>query len=257
MAWDRTSLAFSLPMASWTNGNAPASFNIGNVPSLAGAWQNCVLTNMGGGFGFVNPGAGLGHLNFDGGADKVICDHYMSWANATLRTFEFKVDFVDNNDFQILAGDWNGAANKFMVLVEPTEEVSFYMSIGGVLRYSKSTEKLSNGKHTLHYLFDAGVLRMAIDGVEVTYARQNTYTFGNRTSTSKTCIGNDQRNAFAWNGKIFVPSIYEKVLSVPTMAAHHALGDDMGETANNVGDVLTIAGGAKIIVPAGIFEGSH
>ncbi len=244
-------------MASWSNGNAPASFNIGNVPSIAGALQNCVLTNMGGGYGFVNPGAGLGHLNFDAGADKVICDHYFIWSDTAIWTFEFKVLFADNNDFQILAGDFNGGTNKFMMLVDAAETLGFYLSMGGTLRYATSTTKLTNGEHTLHYIFDNGTLKMFIDKVEVSYAHQDTYNLGAKTDTDKLVIGNDQRSIYAWNGKIYVPSIYNAVLSQADINAHADLGIDMGETANNVGDVLTIAGGAKIIVPAGIFEGSH
>lgn len=260
MSWNKTGLTASWPFASWGQGNMPASYNVGNVPSYLAAYQACPLANCGAGYGIINAGA-VSHFNGDSVNDMIEMNKKFAWANALQRTFEYKVNFSNDSGHQALAGSWyaTGVASQFTILVYSTKELAFFVKRAGTVLYAKSVDQLTNGEHTLHFVLDAGTFYLYIDGVECAYFNRDTYNLGTHTDDLNSAMGNDRRALYAWKGKIYTANVYEgTALSQARITVNAALGKDMGEVANNVGNeiifgVPAIARG----VPAGIFEGSH
>lgn len=247
-----------MPMASWGRGNMPASYNVGNVPSYLAAFQACPLINCGAGYGAINAGANS-HLNFDSANDLVDTTKKFAWTDINKRTFEAKVNFIDDGTYQALMGSWysSGVATQYSLLIYPTEEPSMFFKRGGTLIFAKASTKLTDGDHTLHFMKDGSTLKMWIDGVEVSYDTQQAYNLGTDTCDNNTYIGNDRRLLYAWNGKIYCVNVYEDAISQARITENAALDKDMGEIANNVGNEIIFGASAKKIIPAGIFEGSH
>lgn len=87
-------------MASWGKGNAPASFNIGNIPIYPnGAYTPCVLTNCAEGYGLVN-NAGDCYLKLDGNNDHALGGDVLELNSVSVASIEiwFWQNVIDQID---------------------------------------------------------------------------------------------------------------------------------------------------------------
>ncbi len=239
MGWDSDSVSYVVAPNAWSKGNGTIDKNTGNFPTYPnGAWQNCPLTNMGAGYGYLY-NARNGHCNFDAVNDKIETAHTFQWDVSTKRTFEFKANFIDNNDYQILGGSYHSSNNwAFLCFIFPDETIGFYFYSTAGFQRALTTTKVTNGDHTFHFVKDGSAIKIYLDGVECSYAAQDTYNYSLHNDFASFVVGNDHRTVYAWNGKIYWAAVYDKVLSEATMAEHHSLANDMGLIGSNDGDTM-------------------
>lgn len=246
--WDRTSLEHSMPFNAWGKGNGTANKNTGNMPSApAGAWQNCVFTNCGVGSGYIYNG-GDAHYNSDSVNDAIVLNKILSWTDALKKTFEIKLNYDWDNTIQVLFGDYKvGAANYILCWVNPANRKIFLNIVkGGVLRAVESTDAVSDGDHTIHFVKDGATMKFYLDGVEVSYDAQDAYNLGNMTDSNALIYGNAHTFTWALFGRTEIWNVYSDAISQARITANHALGKDMGEIADNVGDVMSFREGGPM-----------
>lgn len=241
-AWDNTDCIFALAPAAWANGNAPADFNTGVMPSYpAGAYQPCTLTNMAVGYGFVNP-----DLKFDGNNDYIQCNDVLECNSVSKLSIEFIMnqDVIDVTDFI------------FRKRIDGNNDITVFTHGNGNFYFTTRNAGDQYGYFDYSTKIIAGIdahIVMVFDGTLSGNANrlkvfvndeQIALTFnGTIPATTANLLGFDAElgaTGSSFGGKIKWFAIYSDALTPSRISTNYSLGTDMRLVGNNVGTNMNL-----------------
>lgn len=238
-SWDNSDCVFALAPNAWSKGNGASDKNIGNMPSYPdGDYQNCVLTNMGTGYGYVYNSCD-GYLRFDGVDDYIQTQYPVSISGATTNlTFEIKCNITIGVTRHLCGLEDDSNAN-LHCSVSSSGQLIIFMRAAGVTAQAISTDTISSGEHTFTFRIINGLLEIYIDGIEVSaYTLQQTIT-EIRTYTNKLRIGVKVASSF-FTEKIYWFAVYEDAISETRILDNHNLNSSLGLKGNNTNDSMNL-----------------
>jgi len=236
--WDNANVQMVLAFNAWKQGNGTVDQNSGEMPGFPDGSFDATFTNMGAGFGYD---ATLGICKFDGTNDFIDTTGLTpAFTNASKHTFEFKVTATVGAT-HILWGQNDDVNNEMFCAILNTGVLRFNFEVGGVTDMADSTETLTNGvDYTLHFVKDGTTLKIFIDGVEVTYATQDTYALGNKTYTNSVQVGARGDDTLTSDTNMFWVANYSDAIIQSRITTNSGLNNAMGLVGTNTVDVMAL-----------------
>ena len=259
--WDENGCILALAPNQWSRGNGLTDQNTGNVPSYpGGAFQNCALTNMAVGFGYLYNN-GDGYLNFDGVNDHLQTAWRPTWTNTN--TFSCEVWYRASTGAaaqQIIFAQFQDNNNRIQFLHNNVDEkLIIIWEVGGDDDRSKTTNAMVN--NTLYHLVvtkrATGVVDIYIDGVEAAYDASLNYACGNFAPAVDVRIGRNNNNTLPLAGDIYFIAFYNVEFTLARALNNFNLGRSLGIYGYNVGDTMYLRPPqaitqSKVAIPVGI-----
>lgn len=159
---------------------------------------------------------------FDGNNDFITTTLNPSWTDAATYTFYTRFTYSDNGATQVLFGQYDDANNRVQLQITSGDALQFLFVIGSTVKQTASIETLTDGAcYTVTFVKNAGVLQIFLNGTEVTYFIQDTYTLGTKSLTSNIFIGaRDDTPNLPFAGKMYSAIVYDVALTNSEIALH-------------------------------------
>lgn len=247
MPWDPTNAKFVIAPNAWSKGNGTSDKNTGNFPSYPnGAYQNCVLTNMAIGYGFVY-NTEDGYLKFDGNDDYANCNDVLELNSVSKFTIEFIMnqDVLDVADI-IFRKEYDNI-NRIKIYTHTNGDMYFHIdNVGGKYGKFDYSTKISAGINAhVVMVFDGTLsgnenrLKVFVNDEQITLTFSGTIPATTYNLTAENVYVGYSTNSFA--GKIYWFAIYSDALISSRISTNFAFGADMGMIGNNASDSMVLA----------------
>ena len=240
---------FALAPASWGKGNAPASFNIGDIPIYPdGVYSPCVLTNCAEGYGLVNNGGDC-YYGGDGNNDHVLCPDILELNSVPKVSLEMWVwqNIIDQTDFPF----WKSHPGSHLFQINTTITGAIDVccrrgdnSLGKINDYSLFISAMS--WHHIMIIFDGALvgdanrLKIFIDSAQITLAFSGApiAALTGAMAGVSTYIGGHSGGG-AWDGRIGWTAVYSDA-DTSRPAQNFAMGRDMGLIGISIGNNMKL-----------------
>lgn len=237
--WDNNNCVFALAPNAWSKGNGDSDKNTGNMPSYPnGDYQNCVLTNMGTGYGYVYNSED-GYLRFDGVDDYIQTQYPVSLnGDSTNLTIEIKADSIIGST-RYLFGLQDDSSNLIYSILTDDGRLRLVTRANGVYAQSWGDTTRGSGEYTFTFRIVNGVIKLYIDGIEETsYGLQQTIT-QTKTFTNKLKLCSYVGTA-PFLEKIYWFAIYEEAISEARILTNHNLDNSLCLKGINTVDTMEL-----------------
>lgn len=166
---------------------------------------------------------GNAYHKFDGLAGKIVTTYDLDLTNTSNFTYISHVDFTPGTN-NIILGKLVDSSNRFFFNINSNNSPEVFIRIGGTIRLIETNDTVSTNDFVALVKNEESV-RIYINGVEVTYATQDSYDLGDYTFNDIQ-LGNEASSYYTGNIKTGI--FYERALPPAELIHIYNLGPSLG-----------------------------